>query len=570
MISPYSAHGGPLVNLIVGDERAGLLKTLARNFQSITLSPSALFDLELLLNGAFSPLKGVMTRNDYESVLDRMRLQDNTIWPIPVCLGVSELEAHRLEAGQSVALRDNEGFMLAVLHIQDVWPIEKEREAEAVYGTRRLEHAGVRSLLNAPVQYYVGGSVEGIQLPLHAAFKNIRHSPAEMRYLFKRLGWRRVVGFHTRHPLHRMQYELTLRAMAQVKANLLLHPVAGNVFPEDIDANTRIHCYLAAGKNYPANMMHLSLIPLATRMAGPREALWHAIIRKNYGCTHFIVGPHHASPGPDAGGTLFYERDAAVKLALSCSDALGIEIVPVEEMVYVPDEDMFLPYSEVPDGMPTRVLSNDEFHFKLRNSRKIPEWFSFPDVIDAIQQAYPPRHKQGLTIFFTGLSGAGKSTVARILYARFLEMRSRSVTLLDGDIVRQNLSSELGFSKEHRDINVKRIGYVASEITKNRGIAICAPIAPYTATRQHIRQLIQQYGGFIEVHVGTPIDVCESRDRKGLYAKARAGLIKEFTGVSDPYEVPDNPEVYIDTTDMTPDEAAQEVLLYMERAGYTR
>jgi sulfate adenylyltransferase len=391
-----------------------------------------------------------------------------------------------------------------------------------------------------------------------------------MRYLFKRLGWRRVVGFHTRHPLHRMQYELTLRAMAQVKGNLLLHPVAGNVSPGDIDANTRIHCYLTAGKNYPANMMHLSLIPLTTRMAGPREALWHAIIRKNYGCTHFIVGPHHASPGQDLDGTTFYERDAAVKLALSCSDALGIEIVPVEEMVYVPDEDMFLPHREVPDGMPTRVLSNDDFHFKLRNSRKIPEWFSFPDVIDAIQQAYPPRHKQGLTIFFTGLSGAGKSTVARILYARFLEMRSRPVTLLDGDIVRQNLSSELGFSKEHRDINVKRIGYVASEITKNRGIAICAPIAPYTATRHHIRQLIQQYGGFIEVHVGTPIDVCESRDRKGLYAKARAGLIKEFTGVSDPYEVPENPEVYIDTTEMTPDEAAQEVLLYMERAGYTR
>lgn len=570
MISPNSAHGGSLINLIVSDERAGLLKTLSRNLQSITLSPSAIFDLELLLNGAFSPLKGFMVRNDYESVLDRMRLQDNTFWPIPVCLGVSELDAHRMETGQSLALRDNEGFMLAVLHVQDIWPIEKEREAEAVYGTRSVDHAGVRSLLNAPAQYYVGGSVEGIQLPLHAAFKNIRHSPAEMRYLFKRLGWRRIVGFHTRHPLHRMQYELTLRAMAQVKANLLLHPVAGTVFSGDIDPYTRIHCYLAAGKYYPANMMHLSLIPLATRMAGPREALWHAIVRKNYGCTHFIIGPDHASPGPDSGGKPFYERNAAIKLALSCSEALGIEIVPVEEMVYVPEEDMFLPHSEISEGIQTRVMGNDEFHFKLRNSRRIPEWFSFPEVVDAIQQAYPPRHQQGVTIFFTGLSGAGKSTVARILYARFLEMRSRPVTLLDGDIVRQNLSSELGFSKEHRDINVKRIGYVASEITKNRGIAICAPIAPYAATRRHIRQLIEQYGGFIEVHVGTPIDVCESRDRKGLYAKARAGMIKEFTGISDPYEVPEAPEVYIDTTNLTPDEAAQEVLLYMERAGYTR
>jgi sulfate adenylyltransferase len=570
MISSYAAHGGELVNLIVSDDRASALKALSRNLQSITLSRSAVFDLELLLNGAFSPLKGFMNRSDYESVLDRMRLQDNTLWPIPVCLGISASEAQQLESGQSAALRDNEGFMLAVLHIQDIWPIEKEKEAEAVYGTRNPEHTGVCSLFDSPGKYYAGGTVEGIQPPLHAAFKSMWHSPLEMRHLFKRLGWRRIVGFHTRNPLHRVQYELTLRAMAQVKANLLLHPVAGNVTPGDIDAYTRIHCYLSAGKNYPANMMQLSLIPLAMRMAGPREALWHAVIRKNYGCTHFIVGPNHASPAPNADGKPFYARDAAMNLAVSFNDELGIEIVAVEEMVYVADEDVFLPVSEVPKGVQTRLMSNDEFHIKLRNSRKIPDWFSFPDVVDTIQQAYPPRHKQGVTIFFTGLSGAGKSTVARILYARFIEMRSRPVTLLDGDIVRQNLSSELGFSKEHRDLNVKRIGYVASEITKNRGIAICAPIAPYASTRRHIRQLIEKYGGFIEVHVGTPVEVCENRDRKGLYAKARAGLIKEFTGVNDPYEIPENPEVYIDTTDMTPDEAAQEVLLYLERAGYTR
>jgi sulfate adenylyltransferase len=570
MISPYTAHGGELINLIVHDERAGILKALSRNLQSITLSQAALFDLELLLIGALSPLKGFMNRNDYESVLDCMRLQDNTLWPIPVCLGVSEAEAQHFESGQAVALRDNEGFMLAVLHVKDIWPIDKEREAEAVYGTQNPVHAGVRNLFDSPGKYYVGGTIEGIQLPQHSAFKSLRHSPLEMRNLFNKLGWRRIVGFQTRNPLHRAQYELTLRAMARVKANLLLHPVAGKVNPGDMDCYTRIHCYLAAGKNYPANMMHLSLIPLAMRMAGPREALWHAIIRKNYGCTHFIVGPNHASPGPKAAGEIFYEKNAARKLATSFAGELGIEIVPFEEMVYVVDEDIFLPVSEVPFGVQTRFMSNDEFHGKLRNSRKIPDWFSFPDVVEAIQQAYPPRHKQGFTIFFTGLSGAGKSTVARILHARFLEMRSRPVTLLDGDIVRQNLSSELGFSKEHRDLNVKRIGYVASEITKNRGIAICAPIAPYASTRRHIREIIEQYGGFIEIHVGTPVEVCENRDRKGLYAKARAGLIKEFTGINDPYEVPENPEVYIDTTDMTPDEAAQEVLLYLERAGYTR
>ena len=570
MSSLFTAHSGELVNLIVSEERASVLKALSRSLQSITLSASAASDLELIMNGAFSPLRGFMNRSDYESVLDRMRLQDRTLWPIPVCLGISESEAQRLESGQSVALRDNEGFMLAVLHVKDIWPIEKEREAEAVYGTHDPEHSGVRCLFDSPGKYYVGGAIEGIQLPLHSTFKSMRHSPLEMRNLFKKLGWRRIVGFHTRNPLHRAQYELTIRAMAQVKANLLLHPVAGNVNPGDMDYYTRTHCYLTAGKNYPANMMHLSLIPLTMRLAGPREALWHAIIRRNYGCTHFIVGPNHASPGPNADGKPFYEKDAAMNLVTSFTEELGIEIVPFEEMVYVVDEDVFLPISEVPKGVQARFMSNDEFHSKLRNSRKIPDWFSFSDVVETIQQAYPPRHKQGVTVFFTGLSGAGKSTVARILHARFLEMRSRPVTLLDGDIVRQNLSSELGFSKEHRDINVKRIGYVASEITKNRGIAICAPIAPYASTRRHIRQIIEPYGGFIEVHVGTPVEICENRDRKGLYAKARAGLIKEFTGVSDPYEIPENPEVYIDTTDMTPDEAAQEVLLYMERAGFTR
>ena len=330
MSSFFTAHSGELVNLIVSEERAGVLKALSRSLQSITLSASAASDLELIMNGAFSPLKGFMNRSDYESVLDRMRLQDKTLWPIPICLGISESEALHLESGQSVALRDNEGFMLAVLHVKDIWPIEKEREAEAVYGTQDPEHSGVRCLFDSPGKYYVGGTIEGIQLPLHSAFKSMRHSPLEMRNLFKKLGWRRIVGFHTRNPLHRAQYELTLRAMAQVKANLLLHPVAGNINPGDMDYYTRTHCYLAAGKNYPANMMHLSLLPLTMRMAGPRESLWHAIIRRNYGCTHFIVGPNHASPGPNADSKPFYEKDAAINLVTSFTGELGIEIVPFE------------------------------------------------------------------------------------------------------------------------------------------------------------------------------------------------------------------------------------------------
>lgn len=317
-------------------------------------------------------------------------------------------------------------------------------------------------------------------------------------------------------------------------------------------------------------MMQLSLLPLSMRMAGPREALLHAIIRKNYGCTHFIVGRNHACPGPGADGHSFYERDASMRLAQSYSEELGIDIVSFDEMVYAMEEDSHMPVSEVPPGNTTHSLSDDEFHKKLRTSKRIPEWFTFPEVIEVLRQAYPPLHKQGVTIFCTGLSGAGKSTIARVLYSRFLEMGGRPVTLLDGDIVRNNLSNELGFSREHRDINVRRIGFVASEITKNRGIAICAPIAPYKDTRRQIRQLIENYGGFVEVHVATPVEVCEGRDRKGLYAKARAGMIKGFTGIDDPYESPENPEVFIDTSDMTPDEAAQEVLLFLERAGYIK
>ncbi len=563
-------HGGHLINLIVEPERANVLKKLSKDLQSITISSRQLYDLELIINGAFSPLRGFMTSADYESVLDRMRLQDGTLWPVPICFDISETEARRLEAGQSVALLDGEGFMLAVLHIEDIWPIDKPFEAEKVYSTQEICHPGVDYLFNKMGTYYIGGSIEGIQSPLHFAFRRHRHTPTEIRTLYKKLGWRRIVGFQTRNPLHRAQFEMTLRAMEHARANLLLHPVVRRVKPGDIDTYTRIRCYLEAGNHYPPNMMLLSLLPLAMRMAGPREALLHAIIRKNYGCTHFIIGRDHAGAGLRPDGHSFYEPDAAKKLALSLEDELGIGIVPFEKMVYVVEEDTYMPVSEVPPGSQVRSLTDDAFHQKLRTAKRIPEWFTFPEVIDELRKAHPPRHGQGFTVFCTGLSGAGKSTIARVLYARFLEMGGRPVTLLDGDIVRRNLSSELGFSKEHRDINVRRIGFVASEITKNRGIAICAPIAPYAGTRRQIRQRIENYGGFIEVHVATPIEVCENRDRKGLYAKARSGLIKGFTGIDDPYEQPETPEVTIDTTDMTPDEAAQEVLLYLERAGYIK
>jgi sulfate adenylyltransferase len=563
-------HGGELVNLIADQSRADEIKASLKELQTIVLNTRQLSDLELLMNGGFSPLRGFLTRSDYESVIDRMRLSDGTLWPIPVCLDVSGAEAARFKPGQTASLCDREGFMLAVIHIEDIWSVDKTRESEQVYGTHDIEHPGVDYLMNQTGSHYIGGRVEGIQFPLHYAYKRYRHTPEEIRAMYRKLGWRRIVGFQTRNPLHQAQFEMTLRAMADAKANLLLHPVMQRVKPGDIDTYTRIRCYEQTSRNYPPNMMMLSLVTLNMRMAGPREALWHAIIRKNYGCTHFIVGQDHAGPGLNKKGRPFYDPDAAKDLAGSFSDELGIVILPFDEMVYVVDENAYMPKGEMPQGAEVRRLTQDEFNLRLRTGKPVPDWFTFPEVIEELRQAHPPRHSQGFTIFLTGLSGAGKSTVAKVLYARFCEMGKRPVTLLDGDIVRLNLSSELGFSKEHRDINVRRIGFVASEITKNRGVAICAPIAPYTETRRQIRQLIETYGGFVEVYVDTPLSVCEQRDRKGLYAKARAGLIKGFTGVDDPYESPAYPEVRINTTDLTPDEAVQEVLLYLERVGYIR
>ena len=567
LISP---HGGDLVDLIVDEERRKVLKDLALHLPSIALSERHMCDLELLMTGAFSPLKGFMTSPDYEAVLDRMRLQNGTVWPIPVCLDVTAVEAGRLEAGQSVVLRDPEGFMLGVMHVEEIWPIDKEREAQTIYGTDDTTHPGVDHLFHHTGSHYVGGNIEGVSLPLHFDFRHLRLSPLEVRQFCTKLGWRRMVGFQTRNPLHRAQFEMTLLAMRETKANLLLQPVVGSTIPGDIDYYTRVRCYQAASKHYPPNMMLLSLFPVAARMAGPREALWDALIRKNYGCTHFIVGRDHGGPGFNKDRKPFYEPYASHELLKEYKDEIGIEIVPFQELVYVPERETYCPRSEISSGEEIKSMSGTELRNLLRSGLEIPEWFTFPEVIEELKLAYPPRYGQGFTVFFTGLSGAGKSTIAKVLFSRFLEMGDRPVTLLDGDIVRRHLSNELGFSKEHRDINVRRIGFVASEITKNRGIAICAPIAPYGLSRRQIRQMIEAYGGFIEVHGATPLEICEQRDRKGIYAKARAGIIKGFTGVDDPYEAPENPEVRLDTTEMTPDEAAQEVLLELQRQGYIK
>lgn len=563
-----SSHGGELINLLADEERCKLLKKISMNLPDLSLTERQMCDLELIATGAFSPLEGFMNRADYESVLDRMRLQDDTLWPIPICLGIAEARATSLEAGQSLALRDPEGFLLAVMHIEDIWPIDHEKEARQVLGTCDPAHIGVQYLHEGAPTHYIGGKLEVLSLPLHPDFKQIRLTPAEVRKYFKKMGWQRIVSFITRNPIHRPQFEMTLHAMRQAKANLLLLPICGNTKPGDFDHYTRVRCYHRMSGHYPPNSYSLNLLPMAIRMAGPRSGLLHAIVSKNFGCTHLIVGRDHASPGSDKSGTPFYERDAVKTVLETFGEEIGITPMPFEEMVYLPFEDEFRFEGSVPEESRVVKLSGTDIRDRVRNGRKVPEWATYPDVLEEILKAYPPPRRQGMTIFLTGLSGAGKSTIAKVLYSRFLERGDRPVTLLDGDIVRHNLSSELSFSKEHRDINVRRIGFVASEITKNRGVAICAPIAPYAKTRNEIRKTIEEYGGFIEVHVATPIETCEQRDRKGMYAKARAGLIKGFTGVDDPYETPESPEVSIDTTSLTPDEAAQEILLLLGQKGY--
>jgi sulfate adenylyltransferase len=560
-----SAYGGTLVDLFTPD---GDLKEASRDWPSWDLTPRQLCDLELLCNGGFSPLTGFLTQTDYTGVCDNMRLGGGTLWPIPITLDVSEEFASQLEAGSKVALRDPEGVMLAALTVEDLYRPDLTAEAETVYGTANPEHPAAAYLLQQSNPVYLGGSVQAAQLPLHYDYRDVRKSPAELRAEFQKLGWRKVVAFQTRNPMHRAHQELTLRAAKQLEANLLIHPVVGMTKPGDVDHYTRVRCYQALIKRYPQHTAMLSLLPLAMRMGGSREAVWHAIIRRNYGATHFIVGRDHAGPGSDSSGTPFYGPYDAQELLAKHEQEVGVEMVPFQMMVYVPDKDCYEPVDEIAEGTRTLNISGTELRERLAQGREVPEWFTFSDVAEVLRDSYPPRDGQGFTVFFSGLSGSGKSTIANVLLVKLLEMGGRPVTLLDGDLVRQHLSSELGFSREHRNLNIERIGYVASEITKNGGIALCAPIAPYDETRKKVRGMINPLGGFILVHVATSLEVCEQRDRKGLYAKAREGIIKEFTGISDPYEEPQDAEVVIDTGDLTPEEAAQEILLHLEREGY--
>ena len=564
------AHGGELKELYLAEHKADEEKLRASDYPSWDLSPRQLCDLDLLLNGAFSPLEGFLGQADYEKVCDEMRLESGVLWPIPITLDVSEEFAGGISEGDTIALRDVEGVLIATLKVSDIWQPDKKSEAQRVFGTTDDSHPGVNYLLHKAGPVYLGGKIDGVEPPTFYDFKLVRDTPSELRGRFRKLGWRKVVAFQTRNPLHRAHRELTFRVAREVEANLLIQPVVGMTKPGDIDHFTRVRCYEHVLEQYPDQTTTLSLLNLAMRMAGPREALWHAIIRKNYGCTHLIVGRDHAGPGNDRNGEPFYGPYDAQELYRQFEEELDITMVPFKTMVYVENKAEYLFDDETDPGDKVMSLSSTEFRRRLNEGLEIPKWVSYPKVVEELRQAYPPKDKQGFTVFFTGLSGSGKSTVANALMVKLLEDGSRPVTLLDGDIVRKNLSSELTFTKEHRDLNIQRIGFVASEITKNRGIAICAPIAPYTDTRRLVREMISPLGGFLEVHVSTSIEVCESRDRKGLYAKARAGIIKGFTGIDDPYEVPEKAEIVIDTKDLSPDLAAHRILITLEKMGYIR
>ena len=563
-------HGDALKQLYLTESAAEQEKLRARDLRSWDLTPRQLCDIELILNGAFSPLEGFLTEAEYQRVVREMRLPSGLLWPIPVTLDVSAEFAGATRTGEHIALRDAEGVLIATMEVSDIWEPDKAREASDVFGTQDENHPGVYYLMHRAGPVYLGGKLRGVEPPTCYDFKLMRDSPAELRGRFRKLGWRKVVAFQTRNPMHRAHYEMTLRAARETEANLLIHPVIGMTRPGDVDHYTRVRCYEHILKHYPEQTTTLSLLNLAMRMAGPREAIWHAIIRKNYGCTHFIVGRDHAGPGNAADGKHFYEPYAAQELFKEHEREIDVTMVPFKEMVYVEDKAQFVPADEVEPGMQALKISGTELRRRLREGLEIPEWFSYPEIVEELRKTHPPRHQQGFTVFFTGLSGSGKSTIANALFAKLLELGGRRVSMLDGDLVRKHLSSELGFSREHRNLNILRIGYVASEITRHGGIAICAPIAPYAATRRRVREMIEEFGAFIEIFVATPLEVCEQRDRKGLYAKARAGLIKEFTGISDPYEEPENPEMVIDTRSLTPDLAAHRILVRLESLGYIR
>lgn len=536
--------------------------------ESLTLTQRQLCDLELILNEGFAPLQGFMNEKDYNRVVNEMRLSDGTIWPIPINLDIPEDFARKINPGCKIVLKGQEGHPLANLYVEDVYKPNKTIEAQCVFATTDTTHPGVNYLFNNTNNYYVGGKIEKIAMPKHYDFVELRKTPQELKKYFKDNNINKIVAFQTRNPMHRAHVELTMRASKDLNAHLLIHPAVGLTKPGDVDHFTRVKCYEKIKNHFSKELVTLSLLPISMRMAGPREALWHAIIRKNYGVTHFIVGRDHAGPGKDKNGKDFYGPYEAQELVKKYEDEIGIKMVPFKEMVYVPSQDKYFSVDEISKDTQILNISGTELRKILQEGKEIPTWFTYPEVAEELRKTSPARKKQGFTIFFTGLSGSGKSTIANALAIKLMEIQSRKITLLDGDVVRLNLSKGLGFSKEDRSTNVRRVGFVSNEITKNGGIALCALVSPYENDRQANRRLISENGAYIEVYVSTSLKECEARDEKGLYAQAKVGKISNFTGISDPYEIPLNPELTIDTEKVSVNEAIDLIINCLKTSGY--
>ena len=564
LITPF---GGELVDLVVSDEAAEELRDEAGRLPSIQISDRAVCDLELLATGGFSPLGRFMSRDDLSSVVENMRTADGTLFPIPITLPVDSDAGISLDS--RIALRDSNNDLLAVMDVEEAYEWDMEEVAKRVYGTLDLRHPIVAEM-HQWGRYNISGRLQVIQLPQRHDFSELRLTPVQTRSALEETGHRNVVAFQTRNPLHRVHEELTKRAAASVDGVLLLHPVVGLTRLGDVDHYTRVRTYKAlTDLYYEPDRVLLSLLPLAMRMGGPREAVWHAIIRRNFGANHLIVGRDHAGPGVDSRGEPFYGPYDAQELVEEHADELGVKPVTFTELVYVPSEGKYEEVSELPPGVETASISGTQVRDDYLNTgRPLPEWFTRPEVAEILADTYPPRHRQGVCVWFTGLSGSGKSTTADVLTSLLME-HGRQVTVLDGDVVRTNLSKGLGFSKEDRDTNILRIGYVASEVVRHGGIAICAAISPYIATRDAVRSMMGE-GQFVEVFVDTPLDVCESRDSKGMYAMARAGEITGFTGIDDPYEAPPDPELTLDTVANSPAENAAKIIELMTGAGFLR
>jgi sulfate adenylyltransferase len=564
LIEPY---GGQLVSLVAQGDCYEELNSYAKGLPSIQLSERSVCDLELLAVGAFSPLDRFMGIGDYQRALDEMRLSNGALFPLPITLPVSEEALSNIGLDQNIALRNAHNEALAIMTVEEIYQWNLREAAVKALGTESLKHPLV-SEMRRWGRFNLSGRLQVLRLPSHHDFQSLRLTPQQTR---ERLGAGKrteVVAFQTRNPMHRAHEELTKRAIEELDGVLFLHPVVGMTKPGDVDHYTRVRTYVALTQGYydPSRVL-LSLLPLAMWFAGPREALWHALIRRNYGAKHLIVGRDHASPGTDHEGRPFYGPYEAQELVAQYQNEIGVGVIPFKELVYVPKEGRYIEASANSTSIRTISISGTQVREQyLNKGRRLPEWFTRPEVAEILAYAYPPRRRQGVCIWFTGLSCSGKSTTAEILTAMLLEC-GRRVTLLDGDVVRTHLSKGLGFSREDRDLNIRRIAFVASEVVRHGGIAITATISPYRSTRNDIRNMMGEEH-FIEVFMDTPLEICEQRDIKGLYIKARRGEIENFTGINDPYEPPLSPEIKLNAVEYSPEKNARQILDYLLKSGF--